>query len=75
MLFAATSKPDPEMQTVLDALASLGGKPIETLSPAGAVLGLVDRTANRHAAIAERGPRHRERVERAKRDYHGDYSD
>jgi acetyl esterase len=33
---AATSKPDPEMQTVLDALASLGGKPIETLSPAEA---------------------------------------
>ncbi len=36
MLFGATSKPDPEMQTVLDALASLGGKPIETLSPAEA---------------------------------------
>ena len=32
-VIAATSKPDPEMKTVLDALASLGGKPIETLSP------------------------------------------
>ena len=32
-VMAATSKPDPEMKTVLDALASLGGKPIETLSP------------------------------------------
>jgi len=35
-LLAATSKPDAEMQAVLDALASLGGKPIETLSPAEA---------------------------------------
>jgi acetyl esterase/lipase len=35
-LFAATSKPDPEMKAVLDALASLGGKPIETLTPAEA---------------------------------------
>lgn len=35
-LTAQTSKPDPEMKTVLDALASLGGKPIETLSPAEA---------------------------------------
>ncbi len=33
---AATSKPDREMQMVLDALASLGGKPIETLTPAEA---------------------------------------
>lgn len=33
---AATSTPDPEMKAVLDALASLGGKPIETLSPAEA---------------------------------------
>jgi acetyl esterase/lipase len=33
---AHTSNPDPEMQKVLDALASLGGKPIETLSPAEA---------------------------------------
>lgn len=32
-VIAATSKPDLEMKTVLDALASLGGKPIETLSP------------------------------------------
>jgi acetyl esterase/lipase len=35
-LAADTSKPDPEMKAVLDALASLGGKPIETLSPAEA---------------------------------------
>lgn len=33
---AATSTPDPEMNRVLEALASLGGKPIETLSPAEA---------------------------------------
>lgn len=33
VLWAATSPPDPEMKAVLDALASLGGKPIETLSP------------------------------------------
>ena len=32
-LSAATSPPDPEMKMVLDALASLGGKPLETLSP------------------------------------------
>lgn len=30
---AQSSKPHPEMKMVLDALASLGGKPIETLSP------------------------------------------
>lgn len=30
---AQSSKPDPEMKMVLDALASLGGKPIEKLSP------------------------------------------
>lgn len=30
---ASTSKPDPAMKLVLDALASLGGKPIETLTP------------------------------------------
>lgn len=35
-IFAATSTPDPEMKLVLDALGSLGGKPIETLSPAEA---------------------------------------
>ncbi|MEO7273796.1 MAG: alpha/beta hydrolase [Vicinamibacterales bacterium] len=33
---AATSTPKPEMKTVLDALATLGGKPIETLTPAEA---------------------------------------
>lgn len=33
MLMAATSQPDPEMKAVLDTLASLGGKPIESLSP------------------------------------------
>ena len=36
VLAATTSKPDPEMKAVLDALASLGGKPIETLVPAEA---------------------------------------
>ena len=35
-VFAETSKPDPEMKAVLDALASLGGKPAETLTPAEA---------------------------------------
>ena len=30
---AAPAKPDADMQQVLDALASLGGKPIETLTP------------------------------------------
>lgn len=30
---AATSQPDAEMKAVLDALASLGGKPTETLTP------------------------------------------
>ncbi len=35
-VLAQTSKPDREMQMVLDALASLGGKPIETLTPAEA---------------------------------------
>lgn len=35
-LFAQPAIPDPEMKAVLDALASLGGKPIETLSPAEA---------------------------------------
>ena len=30
---ATTSKPDAEMKTVLDPLASLGGKPIETVAP------------------------------------------
>ena len=33
---AATSQPVPEMKAVLDALTSLGGKPIETLTPAEA---------------------------------------
>lgn len=33
---AATAAPDPDMQKVLDALGSLGGKPMETLSPAEA---------------------------------------
>ncbi|HEX4534403.1 MAG TPA: hypothetical protein VH000_09240, partial [Rhizomicrobium sp.] len=28
-----TGKPSSDMQAVLDALAALGGKPIETLSP------------------------------------------
>jgi acetyl esterase/lipase len=32
-LATAPAKPEPHMQKVLDALASLGGKPIETLSP------------------------------------------
>lgn len=32
-LAASTSKLDPEMKAVLDALGSLGGKPAETLSP------------------------------------------
>ncbi len=35
-VLAATSQPDPEMKTVLDALASLGGKPTETLTPSEA---------------------------------------
>lgn len=35
-VFAETSKPDPAMKSVLDALGSLGGKPIETLTPAEA---------------------------------------
>lgn len=35
-MLAAASTPDPEMKAVLDALASLGGKPIPTLSPADA---------------------------------------
>lgn len=33
---AAASRPDPAMKAVLDALASLGGKPVETLTPAEA---------------------------------------
>src|SRR5690242_14809603 len=32
-MVAQSAKPDPQMQAVLDALASLGGKPIETLTP------------------------------------------
>jgi len=32
-VMAATSAPDPEMKAVLDALASLGGKPTESLTP------------------------------------------
>lgn len=35
-VLAQTAKPDREMQSVLDALASLGGKPIETLTPTDA---------------------------------------
>src|SRR5262245_17137040 len=35
-LSAATSAPDADMKAVLDALASLDGKPIETLTPAEA---------------------------------------
>lgn len=33
-IHALSSQPDPPMQSVLDALGSLGGKPIETLPPA-----------------------------------------
>ncbi len=33
---ASALKPDPQMQAVLDELAKLGGKPIETLTPAEA---------------------------------------
>ena len=35
---ATAAKPDKDMQTVLDALAALNGKPIETLTPAEARL-------------------------------------
>ncbi len=35
---ASAAKPDKDMQTVLDALAALNGKPVETLTPAEARL-------------------------------------